>query len=48
VNVLGGAVLVLPAIDPGRPLLPAFALLGVAAALIHLPSWLLPSWLPPG
>jgi hypothetical protein len=34
---------VLLALDPGRPLLPVFALLGVAVVLM-----LLPSWLPPG
>jgi hypothetical protein len=33
-------VLVLLAIDPGRPLLPVFALLGVAVVLMFLPSWL--------
>jgi hypothetical protein len=34
---------VLLAIDPGRPLLPVIALLGVAVMLM-----LLPAWLPPG
>jgi hypothetical protein len=42
-NVLAGVVLVLLALDPGRPLLPIFALLAVAVVLM-----LLPAWLPPG
>jgi hypothetical protein len=42
-NVLSGVALVLLALDPGRPLLPVFALLAVGVVL-----WLLPSWLPPG
>ena len=41
-NVLAGVVLVLLAIDPGRPPLPVFALLGVAVVLMLLPSWLAP------
>jgi hypothetical protein len=41
-NVLAGVVLVLLAIDPGRPLPPVFALLGVVVVLMFLPSWLPP------
>jgi hypothetical protein len=41
-NVLGGVVLVLLAIDPGRPLPPVLALLGAGVVLMVLPSWLRP------
>jgi len=41
-NVLGGVVLVLVMIDPGRPLLPIFVLLGLAVVLMFLPAFLPP------
>jgi hypothetical protein len=39
-NVLGGAVVVLLLLDPTRPLLPVFVLLGVAVVLMFLPALL--------
>jgi hypothetical protein len=41
-KLLGAVVLVLLAINPGRPLLPIFSLLWVGVVLWLLPSWLLP------
>ena len=39
-DVLGGAVIVLLLLDPTRPLLPVFVLLGVAVVLMFLPALL--------
>jgi len=39
-NLLGGAVLVLLIVDPNRPLLPIFGLVGLAVALLFLPALL--------
>jgi hypothetical protein len=39
-NVLAGAVLVLLILDPSRPLLPIFILLGAAVTLMDLPAFL--------
>lgn len=37
-NVLGGIVIVLVVVDPLRPLLPIFLLLGLAVVLMFLPA----------
>jgi hypothetical protein len=39
-NLVGGTVLVLLLLDPTRPLLPIFGLLGVAVVLMFLPAFL--------
>jgi hypothetical protein len=39
-NLLGGVVLVLLLLDPGRPLGPIFLLLAMAVVCAVLPSWL--------
>jgi hypothetical protein len=39
-NLLGGAVLVLLLVDPTRPLLPIFILLGLGVVFMALPAYI--------